>query len=165
MLRKPHTNPSNFFLGRPPPKKIILWVQCKPGSRKFSIIVMLSTKKKNKTKQQDINTTTPTTTTITGRTEVTEKWSYSLCLENGWTYAWLGWPRKMAFPSSEGDVKIVSSNIALVLNTLTLKYSAFVRDSYNKRRTSNIRNCGGPLNTTPNFYHREWPPWLEIMQS
>ena len=111
-----------IFFWVDPPKKIILWVQCKPGSRKFSIIVMLSTKKKkNKTKQQDINTTTTTTTTITGRTEVTEKWSYSLCLENGWTYAWLGWPRKMAFPSSEGDVKIVSSNIALVLNTLTLK--------------------------------------------
>ena len=112
-----------IFFWVDPPQKIILWVQCKPGGRKFSIIVMLSTKKKNKTKQQDINTTTTTTTTttITGRTEVTEKWTYSLCLENGWTYAWLGWPRKMAFPSSEGDVKIVSSNIALVLNTLTLK--------------------------------------------
>ena len=39
-----------IFFWVDPPQKIILWVQCKPGGRKFSIIVMLSTKKKqNKT--------------------------------------------------------------------------------------------------------------------
>ena len=41
-----------IFFWVDPPQKITLWVQCKPGGRKFSIIVMLSTKKKKQ------NTTT-----------------------------------------------------------------------------------------------------------
>ena len=37
--------------------------------------------------------------------KITEKWRYSLCPESGWTFAWLGWPRKMAVPSPLGGVK------------------------------------------------------------
>ena len=53
--------------------------------------------------------------------KITEKWRYSLCPAGGWTFAWLGWPRKMAVPSPLGDVKIVSTISTFVLNTLTLK--------------------------------------------
>ena len=35
---------------------------------------------------------------------MTEKWRYCLCPEDGQTFAWLGWPGKMAVPSSVGDV-------------------------------------------------------------
>ena len=52
---------------------------------------------------------------------VTEKWRYSLCSASGWTFAWLGWPRKMAVPSPVGEVNIVSPIGTFVLNTLTLK--------------------------------------------
>ena len=38
--------------------------------------------------------------TNTQGVKITEKWRYFLCLANGWTLAWLGWPRKMAVPSS-----------------------------------------------------------------
>ena len=37
----------------------------------------------------------------------------------GLTFAWLGWPRKMAVTSPVGDVKIVSSVSTFGLNTLT----------------------------------------------
>ena len=40
--------------------------------------------------------------------EITEKWRYCLCPANGYIFAWLGWPRKMAVPSLVGDVKLVS---------------------------------------------------------
>ena len=56
--------------------------------------------------------------------KITEKWRYFLCPAGGWTFAWLGWPRKMAVPSPLGDVKIVSPISTFVLNTLTLKKSA-----------------------------------------
>ena len=42
------------------------------------------------------------------RSKITEEWRYSLCTVSGLTFAWLGWPRKMAIPSPVGDVKIVS---------------------------------------------------------
>ena len=50
--------------------------------------------------------------------KMTEKWRYCFCPANGWTFAWLGWPRKMAIPSPVGDVKIVSS-----ISTFVLKYT------------------------------------------
>ena len=37
--------------------------------------------------------------------KITEKWSHSLCSARGETFACLGWPSKMAVPSSVGDVK------------------------------------------------------------
>ena len=37
--------------------------------------------------------------------KITEKWRYFLCPAGGWTFAWLGWSRKMAVPSPLGDVK------------------------------------------------------------
>ena len=52
---------------------------------------------------------------------MTEKWRYFLCTASSETFAWLGWPRKMAVPSPLGDVKIVSPISTFVLNTLTLK--------------------------------------------
>ena len=49
--------------------------------------------------------------------KITGKWRYSLCTASGWTFAWLGWPRKMAVPSPVGDVKILVSPIStFVLN-------------------------------------------------
>ena len=59
--------------------------------------------------------------TITQGLKMTEKWGYFLCTASGETFAWLGWPRKMAVPSPLGDVKIVSPVSTFVLNTLTLK--------------------------------------------
>ena len=53
--------------------------------------------------------------------KITEKWRYSLCPAGGWTFTWLGWPRKMAIPSPIGDVKIVSPISTFVLNILTVK--------------------------------------------
>ena len=53
---------------------------------------------------------------------MTEKWRYFLCTASGETFAWLGWPRKLAVPSPLGDVKIVSPISTFVLNTLTLKW-------------------------------------------
>ena len=43
--------------------------------------------------------------TITQGLKMTEKWRYFLCTASGETFAWLGWPRKMAVPSPLGDVK------------------------------------------------------------
>ena len=57
--------------------------------------------------------------------KITEKWRYSLCTASGWTFAWLGWPGKMAVPSRVGEVKIVPPISAFVLNTLTLKVHFF----------------------------------------
>ena len=37
--------------------------------------------------------------------KITEKWRYFLCPAGGWTFTWLGWPRKMAVPSPLRDVK------------------------------------------------------------
>ena len=37
--------------------------------------------------------------------KITEKWRSFLCPAGGWTFAWLGWPCKMAVPSPLGDVK------------------------------------------------------------
>ena len=45
--------------------------------------------------------------TITQGLKMTEKWRYFLCTASGWTFAWLGWPRKVAVPSPLWDVKIV----------------------------------------------------------
>ena len=45
--------------------------------------------------------------TITQGLKMTEKWRYFLCTASGETFAWLGWPSKMAVPSPLGDVKIV----------------------------------------------------------
>ena len=59
--------------------------------------------------------------TITQGLKMTEKWRYFLCTASGETFAWLGWPRKMAVPSPLGDVKIVSPISTFVLNTLTRK--------------------------------------------
>ena len=58
--------------------------------------------------------------------KITEKWRYCLCSANGQTFAWLGWPRKMAFSSPVGDVKIVSLISTFVLNALTLKERIFL---------------------------------------
>ena len=57
--------------------------------------------------------------TISEGLNITEKWRYSLCTPTGETFAWLGWPRKMAAPSPLGDVKMVSPISTFVLNTLT----------------------------------------------
>ena len=58
--------------------------------------------------------------------KITEKWRYSLCTASGETFAWLGWPRKMAVPTTPvGDVNIVFPISTFVLETLTFKYSAF----------------------------------------
>ena len=43
--------------------------------------------------------------TITQSLKITEKWRYFLCTASGETFAWLGWPRKMAVPSPLEDVK------------------------------------------------------------
>ena len=43
--------------------------------------------------------------TITQGLKMTEKWRYFLCTASGETFAWLGWPRKMAVPSPLGEVK------------------------------------------------------------
>ena len=51
------------------------------------------------------------------------EWRESLCTSSGWTFAWLGWPRKMAVPSPVGDVKIVSTISTFVVNTFALKWS------------------------------------------
>ena len=59
--------------------------------------------------------------TITQGLKTTEKWRYFLCTASGETFAWLGWPRKMAVPSPVGYVKIVSPISTFVLNTLTIK--------------------------------------------
>ena len=59
--------------------------------------------------------------TITQGLKMTERWRYFLCTASGETFAWLGWPRKMAVPSPLGDVKIVSPISTFVLNTLALK--------------------------------------------
>ena len=64
--------------------------------------------------------------TITQGLKMTEKWRYSLCTASGETFAWLGWPRKMAVPSPLGDVKIVSPISTFVLNTLTLKWKCIL---------------------------------------
>ena len=37
--------------------------------------------------------------------KITEKLGYSFCTARVWTFAWLGWPRKMAVPSPVGDEK------------------------------------------------------------
>ena len=44
-----------------------------------------------------------------------------LCPANDWTFAWLGWTRKLAVPSPVGDVKIASPSSTFVLNTLAPK--------------------------------------------
>ena len=61
--------------------------------------------------------------TITQGLKITEKWRYSLYTSSGWTFAWLGWPRKMAVPSPVRDVKIVSTISSFVVNTFALKWS------------------------------------------
>ena len=58
--------------------------------------------------------------------KISQKWRYSLCTASGLTFAWLGWPRKMAVPSPAGDVEMVSPISTFVLNTLTLKQSAYI---------------------------------------
>ena len=64
--------------------------------------------------------------TITQGLKMTEKWRYFLCTASGETFAWLGWPRKMAVPPPVGDVKIVSPISTFVLNTLTLNDFFFI---------------------------------------
>ena len=62
--------------------------------------------------------------TITqGLLKITENWRYSLCTASGWTFAWLGWSRKMVVLYPVGDVKIVSTISTFLINTLTLKLS------------------------------------------
>ena len=62
--------------------------------------------------------------TITqGLLKITEKWRESLCTSSSWTFAWFGWPRKMAVPSPVGDVKIVSTISTFVVNTFSLNWS------------------------------------------
>ena len=67
--------------------------------------------------------------TITQGLKMTEKWRYFLCTASGETFAWLGWPRKMAVPSPLGEVKIVSPVSTFVLNTLTLKWKVQVQSA------------------------------------
>ena len=38
--------------------------------------------------------------------KITGKWRYSLCLASGRTFAWLGWPRKMAGSRTYTDTQI-----------------------------------------------------------
>ena len=61
--------------------------------------------------------------TITQGLKITEKRRSSLCTSSGWTFAWFGWPRKMAVPSPVGDVKIVPTISNFVVNTFALKWS------------------------------------------
>ena len=62
--------------------------------------------------------------TVHSDLKITEKWRYFICPANGWIFAWLGWPRKMAVPSPIGDWT-VSSISTFVLMTLTLKNVLF----------------------------------------
>ena len=65
--------------------------------------------------------------TVTQGLKITEKWTrYFLCTASGYTFAWLGWPRKMAVPSPEGDAKKVSPISTFLLSILTLQQSAFI---------------------------------------
>ena len=59
-------------------------VDCRAGGREFD--------SRGRTKTQGL--------------KITEKWSHSLCSASGETFAWLGWPRKMAVPSSVWRRKI-----------------------------------------------------------
>ena len=61
-----------------------------------------------------------------------------------WLDLRLDYHRKMAFLSSVGDVKIVSSitTLIFVLNTLTLKYCAFIEASSSKRGQAQPRRQG-----------------------
>ena len=61
-----------------------------------------------------------------------------------WLNLRLDYHRKMAVLSSVGDVKIVSSisTLIFVLNTLTLKYCAFIEASLSKRGQAQPRRQG-----------------------
>ena len=67
--------------------------------------------------------------------KITENWRYSLCTASGWTFAWLGWPRKMAVPSQVGNVNIVSPISTFLLNISTLKKAHFLIFNFSLDRT------------------------------
>ena len=61
--------------------------------------------------------------TVTQGLIMTEKWRESLCTSSGRSFAWLGWPLKMAVPSPVRVVKIVSTISTFVVDTFTPKWS------------------------------------------